>query len=97
MVNLAGLELKDKSNLNGDISLKIIGLRPGEKLYEELLVDPNSFESITKYIYKANDPKLNFNSSQKLLKLIVQNINNQNSQKLKKILKSFAYDDFPNT
>lgn len=94
MVNLAGLELKDKSNLNGDISLKIIGLRPGEKLYEELLVDPNSFESITKYIYKANDPKLNFNSSQKLLKLIVQNINNQNSQKLKKILKSFAYDDF---
>lgn len=39
MVELSGLTVKDATNPDGDIEIRVIGLRPGEKLYEELLVD----------------------------------------------------------
>jgi FlaA1/EpsC-like NDP-sugar epimerase len=42
MIQLSGLQLKDKNNPDGDIEIKYVGLRPGEKLYEELLVGENN-------------------------------------------------------
>ena len=39
MVKLSGLQLKDVANPHGDIEIQCTGLRPGEKLYEELLID----------------------------------------------------------
>jgi FlaA1/EpsC-like NDP-sugar epimerase len=39
MIQLSGLTVRDQDNPQGDIALQITGLRPGEKLYEELLVD----------------------------------------------------------
>lgn len=46
MIYLSGLIVKDESNPKGDIEIKITGLRPGEKLYEELLIgnDPQPTE-----------------------------------------------------
>lgn len=41
MVRLSGLEMKDDDNPDGDIEIRFTGLRPGEKLYEELLVGEN--------------------------------------------------------
>ena len=38
MIKLSGLTVKDVNNSDGDIEVKVIGLRPGEKLYEELLL-----------------------------------------------------------
>jgi FlaA1/EpsC-like NDP-sugar epimerase len=38
MIQLSGMTLRDESNSQGDIAIEITGLRPGEKLYEELLV-----------------------------------------------------------
>ena len=37
MVELSGLTVRDELNPSGDIELSVTGLRPGEKLYEELL------------------------------------------------------------
>lgn len=41
MVHLSGLEIRDEEHPEGDIAIDIVGLRPGEKLYEELLIGDN--------------------------------------------------------
>jgi len=61
MVNLSGLSIKDSKNLDGDIEVKITGLRPGEKLYEELLIGDSPQKTFHKKIQKAQDPFIPFN------------------------------------
>jgi FlaA1/EpsC-like NDP-sugar epimerase len=41
MVELSGLTLRDETDPDGDVEIQITGLRPGEKLYEELLIGDN--------------------------------------------------------
>ena len=50
MIKLSGLSIKDIKNPNGDIEVKIIGLRIGEKLYEELLIGDNPQKTYHKKI-----------------------------------------------
>ena len=61
MIKLSGFTIKDSKNPNGDIEVKIIGLRPGEKLYEELLLGDNPQKTYHKKINKAQDPFIPFN------------------------------------
>ena len=60
MIKLSGLTIKDERNLDGDIEIKIIGLRPGEKLYEELLIGNNPQKTFHKKIQKAQEPFIPF-------------------------------------
>lgn len=41
MIELSGLTLRNEQNSDGDIEIEVVGLRPGEKLYEELLIGEN--------------------------------------------------------
>ncbi|MDB4154452.1 polysaccharide biosynthesis protein [Candidatus Pelagibacter sp.] len=61
MIKLSGLTVKDDNNLEGDIEIKITGLRPGEKLYEELLLGDNPQKTYHDKIQKAEDPFIPFN------------------------------------
>jgi FlaA1/EpsC-like NDP-sugar epimerase len=61
IVKLSGLTVKDENNKEGDIEIKIIGLRPGEKLYEELLLGDNPQKTQHLKIQKAQDPFIPFN------------------------------------
>jgi FlaA1/EpsC-like NDP-sugar epimerase len=61
IVKLSGLSVKDENNKEGDIEIKIIGLRPGEKLYEELLLGDNPQKTQHPKILKAQDPFIPFN------------------------------------
>ena len=56
MIKLSGLTVKDDKNREGDIEVKITGLRPGEKLYEELLLGDNPQKTYHEKIQKAQDP-----------------------------------------
>ncbi len=60
MIKLSGLTIKDSKNLDGDIELKITGLRPGEKLFEELLIGDNPQKTSHEKIQKAKDPFIPF-------------------------------------
>ena len=55
MVELSGLTLKDEQNPDGDIAIEVTGLRPGEKLFEELLIGDNPKPTIHPCIMKANE------------------------------------------
>jgi len=55
MVELSGHTLKTTENPNGDIGIEITGLRPGEKLYEELLIGDNPQKTDHPRIMKANE------------------------------------------
>jgi len=55
MIKLAGLTVKDEKNPEGDIEIEYSGLRPGEKLYEELLIGDNVSGTQHKRIMRANE------------------------------------------
>ena len=67
MIILSGLTVKDSKNLNGDIEIKITGLRPGEKLYEELLIGNNPQKTVHPKIQKTSDPFIPFDQLEKEL------------------------------
>lgn len=58
MVRLSGFEVKSDTNPHGDIEIKCTGLRPGEKLYEELLIGDNVGETTHERIMTANEVML---------------------------------------
>ena len=61
IVKLSGLTVKDENNKEGDIEIKTIGLRPGEKLYEELLLGDNPQKTQHPKIQKAQELFIPFN------------------------------------
>jgi len=72
MIKLSGLSIKDNNNLGGDIEVKITGLRPGEKLYEELLLGDNPQKTYHEKIQKAQDPFITLDK----LKIELNNLSN---------------------
>jgi FlaA1/EpsC-like NDP-sugar epimerase len=55
MVQLSGLSLRDADHPDGDIEIEIVGLRPGEKLYEELLIGDDPVSTAHERIMKARE------------------------------------------
>ena len=60
MIKLSGFTVKDSKNPTGDIQIKICGLGPGEKLYEELLIGENPQKTSHEKIQKAQDSFIPF-------------------------------------
>ena len=67
MIRLSGLKLLDKNNPNGDIEIIYSGLRPGEKLYEELLTSENTFETSHPLIMRAEEEMMEWKKLEPLL------------------------------
>lgn len=58
MVELSGMTVRDDANPEGDIEIAVTGLRPGEKLYEELLIGDNPTRTAHPRIMKAHEEHL---------------------------------------
>jgi len=67
MIQLSGHQMKDTANPNGDIAIDIVGLRPGEKLYEELLIGNNPKPTQHQRIMKAQEHHIDWRELQPML------------------------------
>ena len=97
MIQLSGLVVLDKNNSKGDIEIQYTGLRPGEKLYEELLVDGKFILTENKLIMRAEEAMINWDQLEPMLieiEEIARNIDNYNDNEgvinlLKQIVPQF--------
>lgn len=67
MIHLSGLEVRDADNPDGDIEIKIIGLRPGEKLFEELLIGDHPEGTAHPLIMHAREESLSWDAIEAVL------------------------------
>jgi len=90
MVRLSGLSLMDKNNPNGEIKILITGLRPGEKLYEELLINDKSVPSKNKNIFYANEEFIELDELNYMSAIIKKSIDDFNLDKTVAILEQYV-------
>ncbi len=86
MVQLSGLELKTKDNPDGDIEIKYSGLRPAEKLYEELLVGDNVIGTDHSKILRATEAFLEGEKIYSYLTEMNNAIQSTDSDRLRRVL-----------
>jgi FlaA1/EpsC-like NDP-sugar epimerase len=96
MVELSGLVLKDELHPDGDIEIAITGLRPGEKLFEELLIGDNPQPTQHPRIMKANEDFMPWQTLQHHLDEIKLAIEINDVNKLRALLQSLVPGYQPN-
>ncbi len=67
MIHLSGMNVKDKLNPDGDIEIEYTGLRPGEKLFEELLIGDDVTQTDHRRIMSAHESMLTWETLENLL------------------------------
>jgi FlaA1/EpsC-like NDP-sugar epimerase len=96
MIELSGFSLQDESNPDGDIAIEVVGLRPGEKLYEELLIGDNPMPTQHPRIMKAQETNLPWDQLQAELIKLEQSLNSTDApaiyQQLQKLVTGFVPD-----
>jgi len=93
MIRLSGLEIKDESNPNGDIEILYTGIRPGEKLFEELLIGDNISKTDHPMIMRAEEDEIEWKDLKVILKDLEEAIINSDFRKVREIL-TIAVPDF---
>ena len=97
MIEFSGLSLKNSSNLNGDIEIKVTGLRAGEKLYEELLLSKNPIKTKHPKIFRSKEPFILHQELVKEIDLLKVLIDNNDLEKIREKIKKIVIDYSPNS
>ncbi len=95
LVRLSGLKVKDKINPDGDIEIKYIGLRPGEKLFEELLLGDNVSNTDNSKIMRAEEDMIAWDKLELILEELINAVNDNDNEKLQELLKKLVPDFNP--
>lgn len=91
MIELSGMTVRDEANPHGDIAIQVTGLRPGEKLYEELLIGDNPIPTAHRRIMKAREDFLPLPILQQHLNTLQQGIQENDIAKLKTVMQECVH------
>lgn len=95
MIRLSGLEVRDEHNPNGDIEIVITGLRPGEKLYEELLIGETPEGTNHPRIMSSKENMLSWAELEPILKSMEQACKDFDPHKIRVLLQQSPTDFAP--
>ncbi len=90
MVELSGLMVRDDANPNGDIEIQVTGLRPGEKLYEELLIGDNPEPTQHARIMKAHEEFLSWPVLQQHLAELMTAVDANNVPQMRELIQKLV-------
>jgi FlaA1/EpsC-like NDP-sugar epimerase len=97
MVQLSGLTIKGPDNPNGDIEIQVVGLRPGEKLYEELLIGDKPETTTHPRIMKSNEDYLPMQELTAHLQTLEEALREQDVMRVRALLQTLVVGYTPNS
>ena len=97
MIELSGLNVKYSPNTKGGIEIKITGLRPGEKLFEELLLSDNPTKTKHPKIFRSKEPFIVHDQLIKEINFLKKLIVNNDLENILKKLRTIVSDYSPNS
>jgi FlaA1/EpsC-like NDP-sugar epimerase len=87
MVHLSGLSVRSEKNPHGDIAIEFTGLRPGEKLYEELLIGDNVVATSHPMIMSAHEDFLPWEGFKLVLSDLLKAVEEDDYDRVRQILR----------
>lgn len=87
MVHLSGLSIRSEKNPQGDISIEFTGLRPGEKLYEELLIGDNVVSTEHPMIMSAHEDHMSWEVLKRCLARLLDAVDDDDYTRVRHILR----------
>lgn len=95
MIELSGLTVKDAHNPDGDIEIAVTGLRPGEKLYEELLIGNSPEPTMHPRIMKAHEEFIPWAEFEVKINALEMALNTSDVSVIRLILQQMVVDYIP--
>jgi FlaA1/EpsC-like NDP-sugar epimerase len=86
MIHLSGLEVRDSNNPNGDIEIKYTGLRPGEKMFEELLIGDKVTSTKNSMIMRAKEKMMVWDELKLIIDELKKAVDNCDQTEIRKLL-----------
>lgn len=97
MIRLSGLSVCDDTHLDGDIEIREIGMRPGEKLYEELLIGEDPQPTMHERIIRANEMMLDWDDLERALDVLSGHLARGDASEALEILRELVPEYAPPT
>lgn len=95
MIRLSGLSVRGERNPHGDIAIEFTGLRPGEKLYEELLIDQDVKPTEHPMIMRAEEDMLSWDELKARLQALLAAVNEDDYARVRVLLRETVHGYVP--